>query len=118
MSARLCSRAGDVDLRLLHIDAVQLPRLYRLGQPDRDGPRAAAEIEHTMAGFEMREQVCGVASRAAPAKKLLKVLVVTHCVFGWLFGHSQVSFRGFTQVATIYILDQATPRNLSIPAAT
>ena len=45
--------AGHVDLRLLHVDAVQLTRSNRGCQTDGNGTRSTTEVEDAQAGLEV-----------------------------------------------------------------
>ena len=75
-------RPRQVDLRLLHVDAVQLTGIDGLGQPHRDGAGSAAEVEQAQAGPEIWQQVRGVGRRRIALHGLQHLLAESHGVVG------------------------------------
>ena len=75
-------RAGNLDLRLLHIEAVHLAGIDQLREADRDRPRPASEVQHPHAGLKAWQKVGGVSLRAATVEKLTKLVAVSHRVGG------------------------------------
>ena len=73
-------RPRQGDLGFFHVDAVQFPGTYRLGEPERNRPRAASEIEDGLPGLQIGQQTGGMGSRTAPVQELTEVVVIPHGV--------------------------------------
>ena len=86
---------GHLDLRRLHVDAVQLSGRHRLRQAHRDRSGTAAEVEDAKPGTEVGEQMRG-GGRSVPAgEQLLEILAVPHGVSRCGGFGSRVAVHGF-----------------------
>ena len=68
------------DLRLLHVDAVQLAGGHRVREPDGNRSGAATEVEQAQSGLKMRQQVRGAYRGTSACEHLLELGTVTHGV--------------------------------------
>ena len=64
----------NLDLRLLHVQAVYLAGLDQFREPDRDRPRPASEVQDSHAGLEVWQKIGGVSLHAATVEKLAKLV--------------------------------------------
>ena len=73
---------GHLDLRLFHIDAVQLSGFHGFGEPHRDRSGTASEVENAVASLKVWEQMRGINLRVPAVEQFLELVTVTHGVGG------------------------------------